>query len=1157
MHRIGERVVISASDLSRAAACELELMRRLDVMLGRLPVPEKADDPLMAQLAELGDSHEAAELDRYRAELGDDAVLVIERPAPTHEGLTAARDATFDAMRAGVPVIAQGCLYDGGFMGFADFLVRRPQWTPEHPAYAVHDTKLARHAKVTALLQLAAYADQLRAGGIDPGDDVTLVLGDRSRPTFPTAELEAVFRLRRRRLERLVAARLAAEAPVAWLDPDHNACGTCAVCADEVARSRDVLLTAGVRATQRKRLVAAGVRTIDDLAARTEPVPGLAPAALERLRAQAALQVRQDPPGGEPGPVSYELVDARAIAAMPPPDDGDIYFDFEGDPLWAGDEAGDQGLEYLFGVVENDGTFRPFWAHDRAQEKQALLDFLDYLRERRRAYPRMHVYHYAPYERTALLRLAGRHGVGEAEVDGLLRDGVLVDLYAVVRRSLRVSQPSYSIKKLEPLYMGEHLRGGDVTTAGDSIVEYHRYAEAARRGDTEQAQRLLDAIADYNEYDCVSTLRLRDWLLDLARAQGHEPGAWSLDALDVELDAPEPTDAAAVAARLRDLAGDPETRDADQQALAMIGAATEYHRREGKPFWWAHFDRLATDPQDWPAGRDALVLRRVEVVEPWGKPPKKRSVRRVLRAVTDDEPGHAFGEKASGYLVYAPPAPPGLEGPTPAHHGASSSMTAASAQVNGRDLVLTIEERLPAGVEEFDDVPVAVTAAAPPPARAIEDALLELALRAEREWPHLPADPAVQLLRRVPPHLAGGGPLPRTGDHVADITAAVRDLDHSYLAVQGPPGTGKTYVASHVIKALVDRGWRVGVVAQSHAVVENVLLKVAGVGVPPERIAKTKTRTDDAPWEQPKDATAMRAFLDEHPLGVVVGGTAWDFCSTKGFDEGCLDLLVVDEAGQYSLANTLAVSRVSSRLLLLGDPAQLPQVSQGIHPEPVDESALGWLAQGRGALPADLGYFLERSWRMHPAVCAPVSALSYEGRLRSQEPATTDRALDGVEPGLGVIEVVHRDSSVASPEEAHEVVAVVAGLLGRAWHDGAATRELGQGDVVVVAPYNAQVGVIRKALERNGFDEVRVGTVDLFQGQEAPVAIMSMTASALADLPRGADFLLSRNRLNVALSRAQWRAVLVRSDILTDLVPTTPEQLLALGAFVRLCEASA
>ncbi|AKT52541.1 TM0106 family RecB-like putative nuclease [Arsenicicoccus sp. oral taxon 190] len=1171
MHQIGDDVVISATDLSRATDCELALLRDLDVMLGRVPRADAAPDPMMAQLATLGDAHEQVELERWLALHGEEGVRRMERPRPTPIALWAAREATFAAMREGVPVVYQGCLYDGGFLGFADFLVRADSWTPERPAYEVHDTKLARHAKVPALLQLAAYADQLRRGGIDPTDRVTLVLGDRSRPTYPVAEIEAVHTERHARLRSLVERRLAADAPVAWGDEGVTACGSCDVCSAEVAAHRDVWLVAGVRAVQRKKLLAAGIRTIDELAACEEPVEGMARTTFDKLRAQARLQVRQCPPDGSTRPVEFEVHTPEAIRAIPAPDEGDIFFDFEGDPMWAGDEAGDQGLEYLFGVVETDGTFRPFWAHDRVEERQALVDFLAYVEERRARHPGLHIYHYAAYERTALLRLAGRHGVGEEAVDRLLQEGVLVDLYTVVKRSLRVSQPSYSIKKLEPLYMGDDLRGGEVTTAGDSIVEYHRWSEARARGDVDEADRLLQSIADYNEYDCVSTLRLRDWLLDrLAESGIAREGVAGDSLVDAEPDGDAPAGGdgadpgAVVVQRLLALAGPADERDADRQAVAMVAAAVDYHRREEKPFWWAHFDRLQSSLDDWPETKDAIVLDRVEVLDGWGKPTGKRSVRRVLSAVGRHEPGMSFGKgDGAAFLVYPAPVPVSIKAASPEAMGATSTLSVTAAEVvPGGRLSLTIEERLAKGADEHDNLPVALTVGRGPRVEDIKDVLLTLASRVDAAGgvATLPPHPGVEILRRRPPRLEGLDRLPPVvdGDAVSAITEAVQALDGSYLAVQGPPGTGKTYVASLMIAKLVQLGWRVGVVAQSHKTVENVFDKVVTAGVPGEDVGKPKSRHEDPAWTPLKDARAVRGFLDEHRAasrGCVVGGTMWDFCNVKAVDEGELDLLVIDEAGQYSLANTLAVARSTSRLLLLGDPQQLPQVSQGFHPEPVDESALGWLADGHDTLPAELGYFLERTWRMHPAVCEPISHLAYAGRLRSEESKTLGRSLADVEPGLRVVTVDHRDRSSSSPEEADAVVEVVRGLLGTPWRTtpGGVATPLGQDGFVVVAPYNAQVGELREALDRAGLPDVRVGTVDLFQGQEAPVAIMSMTASALTDLPRGTDFLLSRNRLNVAISRAQWLAVVVRSRVLTDLTPTTPEQLLQLGRFIRLC----
>jgi superfamily I DNA and/or RNA helicase len=307
-----------------------------------------------------------------------------------------------------------------------------------------------------------------------------------------------------------------------------------------------------------------------------------------------------------------------------------------------------------------------------------------------------------------------------------------------------------------------------------------------------------------------------------------------------------------------------------------------------------------------------------------------------------------------------------------------------------------------------------------------------------------------------------------------------------------------------------------------------------------------------AAWTPVKDGAAVAGFLGgAGETGGVVGGTAWTFANGDTIPRRSLDLLVVDEAGQFSLAPTIASSVAAQRLLLLGDPQQLPQVSQGSHPEPVDESALGWVADGHDVLPAELGYFLSRTYRMHPAVTAPVSRLSYAGQLESRAPS---RLLEGVEPGLHVSPVVHSGDTTSSVDEAERVVELVRSVVGRRWTDEHGTRSLTDDDVIVVAPYNAQGAVIRELLDRAGYAGTTVGTVDLFQGREAVVAIVSLAASSAADIPRGLDFLLMPNRLNVAISRAKWAAWLVHSPALASSMPTSIAGLGLLSRFIELVE---
>ena len=392
------------------------------------------------------------------------------------------------------------------------------------------------------------------------------------------------------------------------------------------------------------------------------------------------------------------------------------------------------------------------------------------------------------------------------------------------------------------------------------------------------------------------------------------------------------------------------------------------------------------------------------------------------------------------------------------------------------------------------------------------------------------------------------------------VHAAVRALDHSYVAVQGPPGAGKTFLASHVIARLVAEGAKVGVVAQSHAVIENLMLACCardGFDVSRAVRLRGKSVTPDAPWSEVSDSELVE--LISGAGGLLFGGTVWDYVSERRVPAGSLDVLVVDEAGQFSLTNTVAAARAARSVLLLGDPQQLPQVSTGVHPYPVDVSALGWLSDGAAALDPRFGYFLGESWRMDSALCERVSWLSYDGALASAA-ATAGRALRGVAPGVVSYPVEHAGCSVRSVQEAQAVVDCVRELLGREWVPaaGAEPRPLAAEDCIVVAAYNAQVDCVREALIATGLADssgagVRVGTVDKFQGQEAAVVLVSL-ASSRVDSGRGAGFVLSPNRLNVAVSRGQWRAVLVHSPWVARSVPQDVEEVLALSGFAGLVE---
>ncbi|CAN7230600.1 TM0106 family RecB-like putative nuclease [Arthrobacter sp. LjRoot78] len=1214
---LAQDLVFSASDLVIAATCEYQLLRKLDEKLGRSARAEFEPDEMLARTAKLGDVHEHKVLDKFLAEFGpwDPATGrgvydVAAATAMDRATLQAKHAESIDALRAGADVVFQAAFFDGRFHGRSDFLVKQ-----DDGSYAVYDTKLARHAKVTALLQLAAYGDQLLHAGIAPDPAVTLILGatietvgggfDYVRSSHKLADILPVFRERRDRFLALTTGHRNQPDAVSWGASGVVACGRCDYCQEQVKATDDLLLVARMNSAQRKKLHAQGIFTVKQLADAT--LPGASPSLLlmqdqARMQsntgtAEGSVNYAKD---GEQHSISYRVIPENTLAELPPPSPGDIFFDFEGDPLWQDSATGVWGLEYLFGVIEaplepdRRTVFKPFWAHNRAAEKQAFLDFLDYVEDRRRHYPDMHVYHYAAYEKTALRKLSVMHVAGEDVVDNWLRDGLLVDLYQTVRNSIRISENSYSIKKLEPLYMGSNLRSGDVKDAGASVVAYADYCEARDAGLSEDAAAILAGISDYNQYDCLSTLELRDWLLRRAAERGIRPAPGSAGpAGNLGRGAAESDDDAAVrrselairaflarAAEFRAAGGELGGPASDIQAVAMVDAAVSYHRRERKAFWWAHFDRCENGPDTHQQDRNVFLVEEARILDDWHKVGTRLPERRVQLTGTVSA-GSDLREGSKWFRMYDRPLPAGLEGTGSDGSGRNGWFGTEVLELgheDGRDTVV-IRDKLHRKIEPHNNLPIALTEDQPIATKSLEEALALLADQVAAGLPDGSADapgeaapgkagapgkpvfrkhPALDLVRRIPPRLVTGGPLPAPAggpDRFIDaITAAVEALDHSYLAVQGPPGTGKTHVGSHVIARLVARGWKVGVVAQSHAVVENLLCTaVAKAGVDPRRVAKDVKHDGTLPWHY-RDAADVERLLSS-PGGALVGGTAWTMTGST-VPAGSLDLLVIDEAGQFSLANTLAVAQASPRLLLLGDPQQLPQVSQGTHPEPVNESALGWISAGRATLPPELGYFLADSWRMASPLCEAVSELSYEGRLRSANAADL-RILAGVPAGIETVLVPHSGNITSSPEEAAEVVRQVGRHLGLMWHDEAGGRPLGPEDILVVAAYNAQVNLIRDALDTAGHTAVRVGTVDKFQGQEAAVVIVSMACSAVAEAPRGMEFLLSRNRINVAVSRGKWRAVVVRAPELTNYLPTHPEGLEQLGGFIGLCQRSA
>ncbi|MFO0666769.1 MAG: TM0106 family RecB-like putative nuclease [Polyangiaceae bacterium] len=1136
---------LTATDVANLSACRHLVTLDVSVLLGKRARPNTYS-AVTTRLIQLGEAHERAYLDKLKSA----GRTVLELPAKLDADTAVAR--THEAMRTGADVIYQGALRGDGWYGRTDFLIRVETPSPHLGAYSyeVVDTKLSRAAKGRALLQLCLYSKLLEEAQGSLPAAMHIVLGDSTQQSFATQNYLAYFRRAAAEVRNAVhadvdageVAPLSNDAPPPSYPSPIEHCDIChwqSDCEKQLRDDDDLSLVAGLTSAQRAILREAGTTTLEELGS-LDPsvtVDGISSATFVRIREQASIQSK----GRKAKRPLYELLDEteadRGLLMLPEPSPGDLFVDLEGDPL-----AMEGGIEYLIGVIEagpERGRFTAFWGTSRAEEKRAFEAFMAFVKERRALDPNLHIYHYAPYEPAAFKRLAARHNTCEAELDELLQGRVFVDLYRAIRQGVRASVESYSIKKLEPLY--GFTRKANLKDAGSCLVAMATWFD--RRLTEEPDAELKATIAAYNEDDCTSTLALRDWL-EARRAELEAKSGKAFDrpapgktvteeqaARDAEVEAV----ADALTASLPEAEGDWTT---DQRATWLLAQLLNWHRREDKSVWWEyHRLRRLSDAE---LTEESGAIGQLTYDRNMGK--EKQS---ILHRYRFPEQDYTLKE---GTSVIDP-----RTEKSPGHIHAIDDAAGTIVLKRGRKVD---EMPHPTSIFEHDLVP----------STQQRQSLLRLGKwvakngidsqrkehRAERA-----------LLRRMPPLLPDGTSIAgaRTSEELVAVGKLLaRTIDGSVLAVQGPPGAGKSHLGAEMIVELVRSGNRVGIVANSHKVIGNLLKKAceaaerANLKLPCIQKESDEHKGDSVhPFV--KLAENNPDVIDAIAAGAkVVAGTSWLWSREDMKD--AVDVLFVDEAGQLSLANVLACAQAANGLVLLGDPQQLNQPIKGVHPAGADASALGHVLGEKKTLDADSGIFLAETWRMHPDVCSYISDAFYDSKLEARADLAKQRVnaeglFDGV--GLRLVKVEHRGNTNASVEEATRIGALVQELLasGATWTDKyGSVASITAKDVLVITPYNAQITELRRHLPEG----VAVGTVDKFQGQEAPISIYSLASSTPEDAPRGMEFLYSKNRLNVALSRARCVSVVVASPALFTVRCKTPRQMELANAFCRLWE---
>ena len=1130
-----QRLRLSATDLSNHLACRHLTTLELRVAKGEAPKPQWAAPDLQV-IRELGLRHEK----RYLTFLEEQKKLsIVNLSHFANQDEKALLAETFRLMANGVDVIAQGALGDEQWFGRPDVLLRvekpsgRWAWS-----YEVQDTKLAKETKATMILQLSLYSDLLKATQGSQPEFMWVIPPQKDflGESYRVAEYAAYCRHVRKQLSSAVlegAASATYPEPVAHCD----VCQWFRECETRRRGDDHLSLVAGIRKQQRNQLEEWNTGTMAKLAVLPIPLNERpkhgSREGIERVREQARVQVE----GREDKKLKYELLlpvtEGMGLCRLPEPSANDIFLDLEGDPF-----VGESGLQYLFGFAFLDAggelRYEKQWALNREEEKNGFEWVVDEIMRRRQANPKMHIYHFGGYEPATLKRLMGMHATREDEIDRLLRACAFVDLHQAFKQGLLASVEEYSLKKVEAFYGFERKTPLEKSR---SAMRYLEHRLELGWGDEGLPDTMREVMEGYNREDCFSTAKLRDWLEIQRRT-----------VLNREIEVPRPPEktgdpseklqqkldrATALTDRLcKDLPIDPQAGSAEQSGQWLLAQLLSWHRREDKRAWQEGYRLAESTDEDLLYERVALTrlhfVERLDVArdvptDRYRFDPQKSNVRAGKDVYFGDE---KFGEVIA---------------------------------INHVDGVVDIKKtkktaKLHPSTVYMWDAPLQTDAQAGSLCR-IGEWVAENGVDAPGQY-RAGRD---LLLRRSPRLLVGQSLKPRASEKPANTASRiVLALDDSVFAIQGPPGSGKTYTGARMICELVKQGRKIGVTALSHKVIRNLLEKVVEAASEKE-MSEVRCMHREKDGEE-SDGVAVAKIDNKEALKAlqtckanVLGGTSWLWSAEAAFE--AVDVLFIDEAGQMSLADVLAVSQAAKKLVLLGDPQQLERPLKGSHPEGAEKSALEHLLNGRKTISEEMGFLLPESFRLHPEICKFTSEVFYEDKLASH-PIARSRVLEGHPwmkgAGLWFVPVEHDGNGNSSAEEVEVVARIVEGLLkpGIKWFYSAGnSRPLKREDILIVAPYNAQVADLSARLPG-----MRIGTVDKFQGQEAAVVIYSLTTSSPEVAPRGMEFLYSLNRLNVATSRAMSNLIVVGNPRLFEPECRTPRQMQLANALCRFRE---
>jgi uncharacterized protein len=1081
-----KKIILSPSDLTQYSGCEYSTYLSLQKLKG-YQIDETIQDDFNKIIVKKGLEHELNYLNflktsKIKITEIDDSLSPDKKSQKTSEAL-AKRD----------PIIFQAALEYGHWSGIADFLI----W--EKTGYTIVDTKLKKNPSPEYISQIIIYASILENLNI-PLTGLGRIISPSTEQSdefntfeFKISEFSQYVKLRKEAIEDYISNNQPSyPAPCSYCD----LCNFSGFCKTQWRENLSIFELPYATKLQEKRLREVGANSLEKLTKLEKKPEKMAPHTFEKLKARASLRL----PRLKGGTPEFKYLGPEIItfenAILPKPNNKDIYFDIEGDPLI------DSGLEYLFGVLngpDETALFEDIWAHNPEGEKKATQKVIRKLHEHCVSFPNAHIYHYNAYEINALRKLSQKYSILEDELDALLRADKFVDLYPIVQQAIITSEPGVSLKDLEIFFL-KGSRAQEITNAASSVVMYEKWLELAE-------PRILDEIKLYNEQDCRSLPLLQMWLINEVYPQ------------NISFKEPK---------RLGDISSEVNEPNLDQEIETYL-ALQNYFKRDQKPYWWSYFDSYQADIED--LVLDSSILAGLS----------ENHEEDESFSFTFPEQEHKFS-KGNNVTIIIPPS----------FH---NKMHAAKIeQLDNEEKYLTLRTNAPiSGVKMFH-----LKGTPPPPTKQIENLIKTISLSAKDKKQH---KTSFNLLEKVQEDLAENNWVEHIIDH------PLINKNNSVIYVQGPPGSGKTYQGGRFLgnfNTLPDNSLAI-VTSQSHKAIEKLLLeayrqrqtenmifiKYGGSAILEEKNIQHLNDYNSL-------ALAIReakASFTPLILGITIYGIAKLANEYFSCDDCLADYLLIDEAGQYSTAAAFAASGVSKHTILLGDQNQLPNVSPGSHPLGTGNSIMQYTLGSDSIVPASNGLFLPTTRRLHPNICKYISDKFYKSKLVSHE-TCSDRKLVSISDdtkqdlsGIYLRKIQHEGCTQSSNEEVEEIQKLIDTLKEHyALKIGETTRNIEDEDFIIIAPYNAQVKLLQSKLN----DAIKVGTVDRFQGQEAPFAIYSMAASTAEDAPKGINFLLDKNRLNVAISRAQICSIVVCSKYLFNTKCNTIEQMKLLDIFASL-----